>query len=61
MNTDEVNQELTYYANQIRSGLFWITKEEQDDLLNKVNQVNKTELNKGNLALLSSIFNWELN
>lgn len=61
MTIEEVDLELSYYSSQIRSGLFWITKEEQDDLLDKVNQVNKTELNKGNLALLSSIFNWELN
>lgn len=60
MTIEEVDLELSYYSSQIRSGLFWITKEEQDDLLDKVNQVNKTELNKGNLALLSSIFNWEL-
>ena len=61
MTIEEIDLELSYYSSQIRSGIFWITKEEQDDLLNKVNQVNKTELNKGNLALLSSIFNWELN
>ena len=60
MTIEEVDLELSYYSSQIRSGLFWITKEEQDDLLDKVNQVNKTELNQGNLALLSSIFNWEL-
>lgn len=60
MAIEEVDLELSYYSSQIRSGIFWVTKEEQDDLLDKVNQVDKTELNQGNLALLSSIFNWEL-
>ena len=59
MNTDEVNQELTYYANQIRSGLFWITKEEQDELLLQVNSVDKSGLDQGCLKLLTNIFNWE--
>lgn len=59
MNTDEVNQELTYYANQIRSGLFWITKEEQDELLLQVNSVDKSGLDQGCLNLLNNIFKWE--
>ena len=60
MNTDEVNQELTYYANQIRSGLFWITKEEQDELLLQVNSVDKSGLDQGCLKLLTTIFKWEI-
>ena len=59
MNTDEVNQELTYYANQIRSGLFWITKEEQDELLLQVNSVDKSNLDQGYLKLITNVFNWE--
>lgn len=60
MKIEEVDLELSYYSSQIRSGIFWITKEEQDDLFNKVSKVDKAELDKGNLTLLSNIFNWEL-
>ena len=60
MKIEEVDLELSYYSSQIRSGIFWITKEEQDDLFNKVSKVDKAELDKGNLTLLSNIFNWEI-
>ena len=60
MKIEEVDLEVSYYSSQIRSGIFWITKEEQDDLFNKVSKVDKAELDKGNLTLLSNIFNWEI-
>ena len=59
MALEEVNQELMYYANQIRSGLFWITKEEQDELLLQVKSVDKSNLDQGCLKLLTNVFNWE--
>ena len=61
MKLEEVNQELMYYANQIRSGLFWITKEEQDELLLQVKSVDKSNLDQGCLKLISNVFNWENN
>lgn len=60
MTPEEVNPELTYYANQIRSGIFWITKEERDELLLQVNSVDKSKLDQGCLKLLTNIFNWEI-
>lgn len=59
MTLEEVNQELMYYANQIRSGLFWITKEEQDELLLLVQSVDKSNLDQGCLKLISNVFSWE--
>ena len=59
MKLEEVNQELMYYANQIRSGLFWITKEEQDELLLQVKSVDKSKLDQGCLKLITNVFNWE--
>lgn len=60
MTLEEVNQELMYYANQIRSGIFWITKEERDELLLQVNSVDMSKLDQGCLKLITNIFNWEI-
>lgn len=59
MTIEEVDLELSYYSSQIRSGFFWITKEEQDELLLQVNSVDKSGLDQGCLKLLTNIFNWE--
>lgn len=60
MTIEEVDLELMYYAQQIRSGIFWITKEEQDELLLQIKSVDKSNLNQGCLKLLTNIFNWEI-
>ncbi|MEG2707467.1 MAG: hypothetical protein RR959_09010 [Erysipelotrichaceae bacterium] len=60
MKIEEVDLELRYYSMQFRSGLFWITKEEQDNLLDKVKKVDKSKLNQENLELITRLFKWEL-
>ena len=60
MTIEEVNLELLYYAQQIRSGVFWITKEEQDELFLKVNSVNISKLDQNYLKLLVNIFHWDI-
>lgn len=60
MITEEVDLELMYYAQQIRNGIFWITKEEQDELLLQVNSVDKSKLNQSCLKLLTNIFHWDI-
>ena len=60
MEIEEVNLELMYYAQQIRSGIFWITKEEQDELFLKVNSVDISKLDQNYLKLLVNIFHWDI-
>ena len=60
MIIEEVDLELMYYAQQIRGGIFWITKEEQDELLLQVNSVDKSKLNQSCLKLLTNIFHWDI-
>lgn len=60
MTIEEVNLELMYYARQIRSGIFWITKEEQDELILKVKSVDISKLDQNYLKLLVNIFHWDI-
>ena len=60
MEIEEVNLELMYYAQQIRSGVFWITKEEQDELFLQVNSVDISKLDQNYLKLLVNIFHWDI-
>lgn len=60
MTIEEVDLELMYYAQQIRSGIFWITKEEQDELFLQVNSVDIRKLDQNYLKLLVNIFRWDV-